>query len=125
MATPGVLINTTSKVCSVCGGTGSVKPALLSCPVIEDALKLFKATPMQKVGDLKAEQTVTAANDMKNLLAITRFRGGAFVIPVAEELFSTTLRICPSEAQGCPKVREGHRHDKTYSTAVSYNGMGF
>ena len=107
-----------AEVSSLCRGVGSVKPALVAGPVIEDALKLFKAPTMQKVGDLKTERTVTGAHDMKCLVEIARFRGGAFVIPVAEELFAITLRIRPSEAQGCPKVSEGDRHDKARSTAV-------
>ena len=73
---------------------------------------------MQKVDDLKAKRTVSCAHNMKNILAITRFRGGAFVIPVAEKLFATPLGILPSEAQACSKVSEGHRHDKPCSTTV-------
>ena len=107
-----------AELSSLCRRAGSVKPALVAGPVIEDALKLFKAPPMQEVGDLKAERTVTGAHNMKRLPEIARFRGGAFVIPVAEELFAITFRICPSEAQGCPKVSKGHRHSRPCSTTV-------
>ena len=51
---------------------GSVKPTFIEGPCVEDSLKLLKSSSVQKVGNLKAELTVSRSHDVENLLRVDR-----------------------------------------------------